>query len=645
MIILTAQSLTLSFGAQQVLSDITFAAGAGERVGVVGVNGVGKTSLFRLLAGEVLPDSGTVSLSRGVRVGLLHQQTDLTGEGELTLLEYMLTAFPHLQALEAELHSLEQQLTALSHTPADTDLPPSALAVQLAGRYEQCSRRYAESGGLSYRSRCLDMLARLGFGGRAADKIACLSGGQHTRLALARLLTQEPELLLLDEPTNHLDLEAVSWLEQHLSAYPGTLLLVSHDRYFLDAVTTRTLQLDHGRAALYKGNYSQAKQQQQTEEAGRLHRLKEQQKIRARIEANIEFQRRCGQAHNFVTIRSKQKQLDRMETIELAPKSKTIKFRFAAQRESAGDVLWAEDLCFSYGGGPLLEHLHFLVRRGERVLVLGPNGCGKSTLMKLVCGELRPLSGHIETGYNITIGYYDQEMRGLDLQKTVFEQLHDAHPDRTVGEIRTTLAQFLFFADDIDKPIRTLSGGERARVLLAGLMLQKVNLLVMDEPTNHLDIDAREALESALEAFEGTILAVSHDRYFIDRIATRLIELDRTAPGGCVDYLTDNEEGAFTAYLRHRAAAAPTEPGGEPPTPAAKTEYLRRKKDLADKKSEQRKRERAKEKAVQIETELEALQQELFEQTGADYVRAAEIEARRASLEAELWELYELYLD
>ena len=549
MIALSTQDVCLAYGTDVILKDISFAVNDGDRVGIIGVNGAGKTSLFRIIAGVNEPDSGAVYIQKGHTVGMLEQNPNLTAlPGEVTCLEYMYTAFPELLELESAIARTEA-LLAQAANKGD-----HALAVELTERLTEQNRIFAERGGLEFRSRCRGMLMRLGFEETLINqRIRTLSGGQYTRLALARLLATEPDILMLDEPTNHLDIDALEWLEGYLASYKKTVLIISHDRYFLDRTTNKTLHIQYSKAKLFHGSYTQCKEQQEAEAASLEKRYKEQQKEIARIKANIEFQRRCNREHNFVTIRSKEKQLARMELVELAPKApKDIRVRFTAEEESAGDVMEVKDLAFDYGAKPLIRNLSFLIRKDERVMFLGPNGSGKSTLMKLMNSMLVPKMGRITLGYNIKIGYYDQENRGLDDSKTVFEEMHDEYPEKKDLELRSTLALFLFGADDIDKKISTLSGGERARLTLAKLILKKVNLLIMDEPTNHLDIGSCEALESALIAFPGTIIAVSHDRYFINQVATRIIELDPSSDKGMRDYELEDYDDAFNEYMRMR---------------------------------------------------------------------------------------------
>ncbi len=640
MIALSASDINLSFGTDVILKDVSFAVNDGDRLGIIGVNGAGKTSLFKIITGEYTPDSGAVYIQRGHTVGVLKQNADLSSlPGEMSCIEYMYTAYPHLIKLEGEIAETEQALAAAKDTEE---------TMSLTTRLNEQSNRFATLGGLEFRSRCRGMLLRLGFDDELIGRqIRTLSGGQYTRLALARLLATEPDILMLDEPTNHLDIDALAWLEGFIAGYKKTVLIVSHDRYFLDRTTNKTLWLRYGKARLYNGSYSKCKQQSEDEAAALEHRYKEQQKEIARIKANIEFQRRCNQEHNYVTIRAKEKQLARMELVELAPKDeKNIRMRFAAEEESTGNVIEAKGVDFSYGEKELIKNLSFLIRRGERVMFLGANGTGKSTLMKLINSMMPPKAGRITLGYNIKIGYYDQENRGLCDSNTVFGELREAYPDKTDLELRSTLALFLFDADDIQRSVSTLSGGERARVTLAKLILKKVNLLVMDEPTNHLDIGSCEALENALMAFDGTIVAVSHDRYFINRIASRIIELSPERDNGMIDYPLESYDDAFTEYMRIRESRnlmlASQKKTAEPTD--AKADYQARKQEKARARSEEKKIERATARIAELEGELERLDAELFGEAASDYVRAAELEARKGEIEEELMELYEIVL-
>ena len=639
MIALSTQDICLSFGTDIILKDVSFALNDGDRLGIIGVNGAGKTSLFRIITGEYTADSGAVYIQKGHSVGILEQNPDLTSlPGDMTCLEYMFTAFEDLISLESEINRVENQLAIATGDDIMT----------LSARIGELNTKFANEGGLEFRSRCKGMLLRLGFDeGLINQKIRTLSGGQYTRLSLARLLATEPDILLLDEPTNHLDIDALEWLEGFIAGYKKTVMIISHDRYFLDRTTNKTLAIQYGKARLFNGSYSKCKDQQEAERAQIEHRYKEQQKEIAKIKANIEFQRRCNREHNFVTIRSKEKQLARMEKIELMPEDpKNIKLRFATEEESAGDVLEVKDLSFSYGGKPLIVNISFLIRRFERVLFLGPNGSGKSTLMKLINSMLIPDKGKLTLGYNIKIGYYDQENRGLNASNTVFEELRLEYPDKTDLELRSTLALFLFSADDIVRPISTLSGGERARLTLAKLILKKVNLLIMDEPTNHLDIGSCEALEQALLAFEGTIIAVSHDRYFINTLATRIIELAPEREKGMLDYNLEDYDDAFTEYMRIRASRKEAAEKDKPKAAItdSKQAYEDKKRESAKRRSEERRKKNAEKKIEELEAELTSLEEELFGEAATNYMRAAEIDKRKNEIEEELLELYEIVM-
>ena len=638
MIALSTSNISLSFGTDTVLSDVSFAVNEGERVGIIGVNGAGKTSLFKIITGKLAPDSGAVYISRGSSVGILEQNPDLSLlPSELSMLEYMYTAHPELLALEEEIALAEKEA-------AD-----GGDGISAGSRISELTEKYARLGGYEFRSRCRSMLLRLGFDEETLNrKISTLSGGQYTRLALARLLSVEPDILMLDEPTNHLDIDALAWLESFIASYKKTVLIISHDRFFLDRTTNKTLHIQYSRAKLYNGSYSASKKQQEEDAASLEHRYREQQKEIAKIRANIEFQRRCNREHNFVTIRSKEKQIERMEKIELAPKApKDIRLAFSEESASANDVLIISDMSFSYSERELIKNLSLTVRRGERVLVLGQNGSGKSTLMKLINSMLSPSAGKIKLGYNIKIGYYDQENRNLSPENTVFEEMRLEYPEKRDVELRSTLALFLFDADDIKRRVSTLSGGERSRLTLAKLILKKVNLLILDEPTNHLDIGSCEALENALLAFDGTVIAVSHDRYFINTVATRIVELDKTRERGMIDYPIDEGDEAYVEYMRIReavrqnVAAAEEKPAAQS---ASKAAYEQKKRENSERRALERKIEAAKEKIPKLEQKLKELDEELFGKAAADYIRAAEIDAEKTAIEEELLSLYELTL-
>ena len=637
MTVLSASGLTLSFGDEVIFRDVSFSVNEGDRLGIIGSNGAGKTSLFRVLLGEYEADTGSVFLAKEKTVGYLSQSTALAARSDsTTLFSYLCDAFSELMALEARIAMLENELSG-GNVPR---------AAALSAELDEAHRHFREGGGASFRGRCRSTLLKMGFAEDEIERpISTLSGGQITRLVLSRLLVEEPDILFLDEPTNHLDTAALTWLEEFLATYKKTVLVISHDRYFLDRITNKTLLIFRGAARMFPGNYSKYRLLEAEEEASRTKQYKEQQKEIARIEANIEFQRRCGQAHNFVTIRAKQHQLDRIDRVE-AVKAPERTIRMAFRGEASGEeVLDVRKLSFAYPGArPLFSDLSFSVRRGERILFLGDNGCGKSTLLKLLVGTLDRTAGRIDFGYHVEVGYYDQENRRLGEDNTVLEELSASYPAMTNTELRSALARFLFTADDVFKRVGDLSGGERARLTLCKLILRSVNLLVLDEPTNHLDIGSREALEEALADFDGTILAVSHDRYFIDRVASRIIEL---SPSGAVDYPLSETESPYATYLALRAAhkelKAPSSATEEKES-AGREEYEERKREAARRRSDEKRIEAAHRRVPVIEARLEEIKTELFGEAASDYVRAAELDAERAQLEEELLALYELIL-
>ncbi len=640
MTVLSASGLTLSFGDEVIFHDLSFSVNEGDRLGIIGANGAGKTSLFRVLTGELAADAGSVHLSRDVTVGYLSQNTVLAARGDgTTLYSYLLESFADVLSLEGRIAELEAALSL-----ADTEE-----AIPLAAALEDAHRRYRVGEGAAVRGRCRSMLLKMGFTESEIERpISTLSGGQVTRLVLSRLMVEEPDILLLDEPTNHLDATALTWLEDFLSSYKKTVLVISHDRYFLDRVTNKTLLLSHGEGRLFPGNYSRHRLLLAEEEASRTHRYREQQKEIARIEANIEFQRRCGQAHNFVTIRAKQKQLDRIDRIEKErPPEKSIRLAFSGDT-SGEEVLTVRKLSFAYpGAAPLFRELSFAVRRGEHLLFLGDNGCGKSTLLRLLALEASPTAGRIEYGYHVEVGYYDQENRRLSEDNTVLEELSSTYPTMTNTELRSALARFLFDADDVMKSVSDLSGGERARLTLCKLILRKVNLLILDEPTNHLDIASREALEEALREFPGTILAVSHDRYFIDRIASRIMEL---SPVGVRDYPLAESENPYATYLalsersREALAERAENTAARDEKAERREEYEARKREAAKRRADEKRLAEAERRVPMIEARLDEIKAELFGEAASDYMRAAELDREREALEEELLTLYELIL-
>ena len=664
MISISVNNLAFRIGVKTILENVSFALEEGDRLAIVGVNGSGKSTLLRMIAGETAPDEGEVYFAKSKSFGMLHQDdafnvTDENGnvipddaeDGfgasgnspvDRTVLGQMYAVFPELCRAEVRLAAIQNQLDSVPSDDTDT-------LNRLSQEYSALNSRFIRDGGLYYKSRCRSFLANLGFDESVWDRpVSLMSGGQRTRLALARLLAREPDILILDEPTNHLDLDTMLWLEGHLASYPKnkTVLLVSHDRLFLDRVTNKTLDVENRTAKLYKAKYSEYTELKQKERAEQEKKYSLQQREIARLEAYIEQQRRWGRERNIIAAESREKALARMEKVE-KPKAlpKSIRFTLTSSGESGNEVAEAKGLTMGFGGNILFRNLSFLVKKHDRLFIWGPNGCGKSTLIKLLLGQLEPLAGEIEFGYNVTVGYYDQENQNLDEDNTVLDELWNAYPNLTETEIRNTLALFLFRGDDIVKEVRVLSGGERARLTLAKLILSRMNLLILDEPTNHLDIESREALERALTEFDGTIIAVSHDRYFTRRLATRFVDLGdggRDFRGGYDDYMHWQEarlaEGAkVTDDLTADRTAVKY---GEP---AKKEEYEEKKRSGAEKRKLEKRRAELEREIAKTEKQIAGIDDLLFGEAATDYVRAAELTDEKTVAEDRLLQLYEEY--
>ena len=546
MIILSAQHIAKSFGVNAVLRDVSLTVQQGDRIGLVGVNGCGKSTLMRILAGLDAQDGGEISLVRGLRVGYLAQQNMVTS-GE-TVWNELQKVYEQVFAMEKKLRELEDEM-AHAHTDAQR-------FAQLSADYDRLTQRFEEADGYSWKSMVSGVLNGLGFKPAQYDQcVDSLSGGEQTRLCLARLLLQKPDLLLLDEPTNHLDTETLQWLENYLAAYKGSVLVISHDRYFLDHVCTGIVEILMGASEQYNGNYTRYIAQRQERFESRMRAYEIQQKEIERQQAIIARYRMFNREKSIRAAESREKALDRMEKLEKPVDERAIRFSFEARRRTGEDVLQLTEISKSFGEKHLFHDLTLRVRAGDRVALIGPNGVGKSTLIKIIVGEEQPDTGFIRYGSNVDIGYYDQHQSTLHADKTALDEIWDRFPQMEQSSVRGALGMFLFTGDDVFKPIHTLSGGEKGRVALTALMLRKDNLLLLDEPTNHLDMDSREVLEDALADFGGTIITVSHDRYFINRIANRIIEMQ---PDGVTEYI-----GNYDDYIerKNRPVAVEAEAG------------------------------------------------------------------------------------
>ncbi|WP_394581780.1 ABC transporter ATP-binding protein [Cytobacillus firmus] len=527
MILLQVNQLAKSFGADPILTNIKLEVQTRDRIALVGRNGAGKSTLLKIIAGHMAYDSGEIIKPKEVTIGYLAQNTGL--ESELSIWDEMLTVFSHLQKQEKQLRSLEEQM-------ADPDILSNSDAYErILKDYDKLQVDFKENGGYQYEADIRSILHGLNFSSLGYDtKISSLSGGQRTRLALGKLLLTKPDILILDEPTNHLDIETLSWLEQYLQGYSGAILIVSHDRYFLDKVVSQVYEISRHQIRKYPGNYSSYLDQKAANFEKEMKQFEKQQEEIAKLQDFI--QRNLARASTTKRAQSRRKQLARMDVMDRPlGDEKSASFGFDIERQSGNEVLNIHSLAIGYEE-KVSENISMRLARGDSIALVGPNGIGKSTLLKTIIKSIPSFSGEIQYGSNVTIGYYDQEQAELTSNKRVLNELWDEYPLKPEKEIRTILGNFLFSGDDVLKTVSTLSGGEKARLALAKLMMQKSNFLILDEPTNHLDLDSKEILENALIDYPGTILFVSHDRYFINRITTKVVELSGS---GATEYLGD----------------------------------------------------------------------------------------------------------
>ncbi|KGR88826.1 ABC-F family ATP-binding cassette domain-containing protein [Lysinibacillus boronitolerans] len=528
MIVLQVNQLTKSFLADEILSGVKLEVQHRDRVALVGRNGAGKSTLLKIIAGQMSYDSGDIIIPKGIQIGYLEQHAGLNST--LTIWNEMMTIFESLLAQEQLLRSLEQQMA----DPTVYENP--TMYAKVMSEYDQLQHTFKDAGGYQYESDIRSVLHGMQFYSEDYDKpISSLSGGQRTRLALAKLLLSKPDLLILDEPTNHLDIETLSWLESYLKGYEGAILIVSHDRYFLDQVVSIVYEVSRHRVTKYPGNYSAYLDEKAKNYERDVKLYERQQDEKAKLEDFI--QKNIARASTTKMAQSRRKMLERTEWMESPDgDEKSASFGFSIERQSGNDVLSVDELTIGYNDRTISSGINLRTFREDRIALVGPNGVGKSTLLKTIVKDLAPLAGSIRYGTNVQIGYYDQEQAKLSSNKSVLKELWDEWPLMNEKDIRTVLGRFLFSGEDVDKAVSSLSGGEKARLALAKLMMQKANFLILDEPTNHLDLDSKEVLENALIDYPGTLLFVSHDRYFINRIATKVVELSGT---GSFEYLGD----------------------------------------------------------------------------------------------------------
>lgn len=540
MIVLSGNDISVSFGGETLFHDVNFRLEENGRAGLVGVNGCGKTTLMHVINGRQEAETGGISKAAGIKIGCMEQY--VIRDDNITLYDEVLEIFRPLIDAENELADIAVAIDTGDHSE------------QTLSRQMQLQERFEREGGLTYKSMTCSALAGLGFSEDDFSKpISVMSGGQKSKAQLAKLLLSGSNILLLDEPTNHLDITACEWLEKFLTEYKGAYIVISHDRYFLDKVTDTTFEMENRTLREYKGNYTRYLELKAEAREAQQRVYDRTVKEINRIEGIVEQQKRWGQEHNFITAASKQKQADRLkETLE-KPEDlpEAIKFTFRAKEGGANDVLVAKGLSKSFDGTAVFTNAELDIKKNTTTFILGENGCGKTTLLKILTGEYQADSGEYKFGNNIQFGYYDQAQTDLDPSKTVIDEVWDRYPGMTQTQVRSALAQFLFKGDDVFKNVGKLSGGEKARVSLLKLMLSKANMLLLDEPTNHLDIHSREALENALASYGGTLLIVSHDRYLINKLADRIVWLGKTG--------TVNIDGNYDRYIELREAKAQSE--------------------------------------------------------------------------------------
>lgn len=631
MILLQTSKLTKLYSGTPILENVQFEVKKGERIAVVGRNGAGKSTLLKMIADEIDFDGGEIHKPQSVVLGYFAQSSHVNSDD--TIYNEMLKVFE-------ETIKLKGQLEELSIKMAEED-PNSEQYLKIIEHYQNLNHRFELMSGYTYESEINNILNRFKFNEIGFDqKISNISGGQKTRLALAKLLLQKPDVLILDEPTNHLDIDTIEWLEGYLKKYSGAVVIVSHDRYFIDQIATTVYEIEYRKCTKYKGNYSDYMDQKAVSYASLMKQYEKQQKEISKMEDFIS--RNIVRASTTKRAQSRRKLLDKMERIEI-PKinDKSIGITFEIDRRSGNDVLKVEDLTVGYEDQVISNHLDFHLNRLDRVALIGPNGIGKSTILKTVAGDLPKISGEIYYGKSLDMGYFDQEQANLTSNNTVLNEVWNCFPTRLEKDIRTLLGNFLFTGDDVFKTVNQLSGGEKVRLTLCKLMLEKNNFLLLDEPTNHLDIDSKEMLELSLEDYEGTVFFISHDRYFIDKIATRILEV---TPEGVVSYL-----GNYSDYIEKKQQLAELEAAklaeqSNVDTSNNITDYQKQKEQRRLEQQRKRQLEETETKIAMYEEELEYKKAELFqEEVYLDSQKSAQVQARIEELEQLIMEAMEIW--
>lgn len=652
--ILSCSNISRSFGDNHILKRVSFHIEEHEKAAVVGINGAGKSTLLKIIIGDLAPDEGSVTWAKGASIGYLAQHQDL--EGAETIYDALLEVKRPILEMEERLRNLEQSMKSASGEELEAML----------SEYSRLNHAFELENGYACRSEITGVLKGLGFSEDEFSKpIQALSGGQKTRVSLGKLLLTKPDILLLDEPTNHLDMESIAWLETYLKGYSGSVIIVAHDRYFLDRVVTKVIELDNGTATVFSGNYSAYSDKKAMLRDAQIRAyLNQQQEIRHQ-EAVIAKLKSFNREKSIRRAESREKMLDKIERLEKPVEiNDSMDIRLEPDVVSGNDVLTVTDLSKSFDTQTLFTHGSFEIKRGERIAVIGNNGTGKTTLLKIINGLIPADAGEIRLGAKVHIGYYDQEHQVLHMDKTLFQEIQDTYPNMNNTQIRNTLASFLFTGDDVFKLIRDLSGGERGRVSLAKLMLSDANFLLLDEPTNHLDITSKEILESALNRYTGTVLYVSHDRYFINRTATRILDLTGQSFVnyiGNYDYYLEKKEDVEAAFFAGRGSEAPKSALGRPADAGtgassgtaasssasdtgAKLDWKAQKEEQARIRKRQNELKKTEDAIHQLETRDSEINELLaLEEVYTDVSRLMELNKEKDSISEKLEKLYELW--
>lgn len=625
---LSVRNLTMTFIERNLFTDVSFDIENKDKVGFIGANGVGKTTLFKILNGEISPTAGTIAFEKNIRVGYMEQHA--CNNPKIDVYHELLSVFDYLKDMETEIADVT---SAIENGADNLD--------KLVEKQTQLIESYENLGGLTYKSRTRSALLGLGFSEADFEMpVGNLSGGQRSKLCLAKLLLSQSNMLLLDEPTNHLDIKSVNWLESFLRDFKGAMIIISHDRYFLDNVTNKTIELEHNRTMCYKGAYTEFIKKKEAYNESLKNKYENDMKEIKRIEGIVEQQKRWGREHNFITAASKQKEADRIKAQLVTPDSEleTMKMHFEPKCESGNDVLMCRGLSKSFGEKHLFDNVDIHIRKGERVFILGGNGCGKTTLFKIIMGKCPQDRGEYNHGVNVMPGYFDQMQQNLDLNKTAIDEVWDEFPNMTQTEVRSALASFLFKGDEVFKPLSKMSGGERARVSLLKLMLKGSNFLLLDEPTNHLDSSSREELEKTLKEYGGTLLIISHDRYFINKLADRILVLSEN---GVKEYL-----GNYDYYLERTKNEIIEEKSTAESTKKEKpqNDYFLQKQKQSEERKRQTKLKKAEEAIERLDGEIEQLQTLLAsEEVAADYEKLIELTNKLESLQQEQEEQFAIW--